>query len=73
MTTISIPITTELNQFIDEQVALGNASSKADLIRRVLLKFKEEEFINSVRKAKQEIKDGKVLRGDLDTLEKGFN
>lgn len=73
MTTISIPITTELNQFIDEQVALGNASSKADLIRRVLLKFKEEEFINSVRNAKQEIKDGKALRGDLDTLAKGFN
>lgn len=73
MTTISIPITAELNQFIDEQVALGNASSKADLIRRVLLKFKEEEFINSIRKAKQEIKDGKALTGDLDILAKGFN
>ncbi len=72
MTTISIPLNNELNNFIDEQVRLGNASSKAELIRRAIIKFKEDEFINSILKAKQEIKEGKALKGDLDELTKGF-
>jgi Arc/MetJ-type ribon-helix-helix transcriptional regulator len=72
MTTISIPLKEELNNYIDEQVRLGNASSKADLIRRALIKYKEDEFVDTVRKATQEIKDGKALEGDLDTLAKGF-
>lgn len=72
MTTISIPITSELNSFIDEQVRLGNASSKAELIRRAIIKFKEDAFINSILKAKQEVRDGKALSGDIDELAKGF-
>lgn len=73
MTTISIPLNIELNDFINEQVRLGNASSKAEFIRRAIIKFKEDEFIKSILNAKQEIKDGKALRGDLDELAKGFN
>ena len=73
MTTISIPITNELNEFIGEQVELGKASSKADLIRRAIIKFKDDEFITSVLMAKQEIKEGKALVGDLDKLAGGFN
>ncbi|MDO8575389.1 MAG: hypothetical protein Q7R78_01670 [bacterium] len=72
MTTISIPLNSELNSYIDEQVRLGNASSKAELIRRAIIKFKEDEFINTILKAKQEIRDGKALKGDLDKLAKGF-
>jgi Arc/MetJ-type ribon-helix-helix transcriptional regulator len=73
MSTISIPITSELNQFIEDQVSLGKATSKAELIRRAIIRFKEEEFISSVLEAKKEIKEGKALTGDLDTLAKGFN
>jgi len=73
MTTISIPITNELNEFIDEQVELGKVASKAELIRRAIIKFKDDEFITSILKAKQEIKEGKALVGDLDKLAKGFN
>jgi Arc/MetJ-type ribon-helix-helix transcriptional regulator len=72
MTTISIPLNNELNEYIDTQVRLGNASSKAELIRRAIIKFKEDEFVNSILKAKQEIKDGKALKGDLDELASGF-
>ena len=72
MTTISIPLNNELNDYIEEQVKLGNASSKAELIRRAIIKFKEEEFVQTILKAQQEIKDGKVLTGDLDELAKGF-
>ena len=72
MTTISIPITTELNEFIDEQVRLGNASSKAELIRRAIVKFKEDQFLMDILEAEQEVRDGKVFTGDLDKLAKGF-
>ncbi len=73
MTTISVPITNELNEFIEEQVELGKVSSKAELIRRAIINYKEEEFIKSIMQAKQEVKEGKVFTGDLDELAKGFN
>jgi Arc/MetJ-type ribon-helix-helix transcriptional regulator len=72
MTTITIPINDVLNGFINEQVKLGNASSKADLVRLAIQRYKEEQFIKEIREAKQEIQDGKGLVGDLDLLEKGF-
>lgn len=72
MTTISIPLNNELNSYIDEQVKLGKAASKAELIRRAIIKYKEDEFINTILQAEQEVKDGRALKGDLDTLAKGF-
>lgn len=72
MTTISIPISGELNEYIDEQVRLGNAASKSELIRRAIQKYKEDEFVQTILRAQQEIKDGKILSGDLDTLAEGF-
>lgn len=72
MTTITIPLNTDLNDFIEEQVRLGNAASKADIVRRAISRLKEEEFIKTILSARQEIKDGKVLSGDLDELAKGF-
>ncbi len=72
MTTITIPLNNDLNDFVEEQVKLGNASSKAELVRRAIIKYKEDEFINAVLKAKQEIKEGKVLTGTLDDLAQGF-
>lgn len=72
MTTITIPINKSLNDFIDEQVRLGVASSKADLVRNAIKLYKEEKFIKDVLLAKQEIADGKGLKGDLDELAKGF-
>ncbi|MFA6158103.1 MAG: hypothetical protein WC763_00540 [Candidatus Paceibacterota bacterium] len=72
MTTITIPINDSLNDFVNEQVRIGNASSKADLVRRAIQKMKEDEFVQMVLAAKREIKDGKILKGDLDQLAKGF-
>jgi Arc/MetJ-type ribon-helix-helix transcriptional regulator len=72
MATISIPISGELNEYIDEQVRLGNAASKAELIRRAIQKYKEDEFVHTILRAKQEIKDGKALFDDIDSLAKGF-
>ena len=72
MTTVTIPLSDTLNNYINEQVKLGNASSKADLVRRAIAKYKEEEFVNSILQAEQEIRDGKALSGDLDELARGF-
>ena len=72
MANISIPIKEDLNNYIEEQVRLGNASSKADLIRRALIRYKEDEFVNTVIRAEREIEEGKALKGDLDALAKGF-
>lgn len=72
MSTITIPLTPELEQFIETQLSIGNAKSKAELVRRALQKLKEDEFIKSVLLAKQEIADGKALSGDIDKLASGF-
>jgi Arc/MetJ-type ribon-helix-helix transcriptional regulator len=72
MANISIPIPNELNEFIDEQVRTGKASSKADLVRRAIKLFKEEEFIKDVLEAEEDVKRGRVFKGDLDTIAKGF-
>ncbi len=65
MTTITIPINSELNDFIDEQVKLGSASSKADLVRRAIIKYKEDALLHEILIARQEIIDGKGVEGDL--------
>ena len=72
MTTITVPITAELNNFINNQVKLGEASSKADLVRRAIQNMKEDVFIRHILEAKAEAKAGKLLKGDLDHLSKGF-
>lgn len=72
MTTITIPITSDLNDFINDQVKIGEASSKADFVRRAIQKMKEEIFIRQILQAKQEAKQGKLLKGDLNKLAKGF-
>jgi len=72
MTTVSIPLKQHLNDYLDEQVKLGKASSKADLIRRAIIKYKEDDFVATITTARQEIEDGNILAGDLDELAAGF-
>ena len=72
MTTITIPITNDLNDFINSQIKIGGASSKADFVRRAIQKMKEDIFVQQILQAKQEAKEGKLLKGDLDKLAKGF-
>jgi len=72
MTTITVPLNTELNEFINEQVKLGKVPNKAELVRAAILKYKEDALITELLKAKQEAKEGKLFTGDLDTLAKRF-
>ncbi|MFA5997210.1 MAG: hypothetical protein WC791_01830 [Candidatus Paceibacterota bacterium] len=70
MSTISVPLPPELEKFINNQIKSGNAANKADVVRRALVRFAEDEAVRDVLEASQEVKDGKVLRGDLRELAK---
>ena len=70
MTTLSVPVSAKLEEFIDQMVERGRAANKADVVRKALDLLAEEEAIASVLKAEQEIREGKILRGDLRDLMK---
>ena len=68
MTTISIPITAEQEKFIRSYIKEGKAENKAQVVRRALAYFAEEEAIRVVLEAEREIWEGKGIRGDLKKL-----
>lgn len=63
--TASLPV--ELVTYINEK-ARGELSSKSDIIRRAILKMKEDDFWEEIRLASQDVKNGKTYKGDLDDL-----
>ena len=70
MTTLSIPISPELEKFVTGMVEQGHAANKADVVRKALKKLSEDEAVTAVLQAEQEWREGKILRGDLDSLAK---
>ncbi len=66
MSTLSVPLTPQLEKFIIAQVKSGHASNKADVVRRALTKFSEDAAVQAVLDAAME----PTLRGDLRTLAK---
>lgn len=67
MSTISVPLSPELQHLLDSLVT-SSGTNRAEVMRRALEWFAEEEAVNAVRKSEQEIADGKVLRGDARTI-----
>lgn len=67
---LSIPLSGDLAQRIDELVKSGVAPNKAALARKAIEFFAEEHAVNMVMQAEQEMRDGKLLEGDLDELAK---
>ena len=72
MTTISVPIPAHMEEFIKRQIKSGQAANKADVVRKALLRMSEEEAINDILEARKEVREGKILRGDLRELAKKF-
>ncbi len=68
MTTISVPIPAHMAEFIDNQIKIGDASNKADVVRRALISYAEKKAIDDVLEAMKE----PSLRGDLRELAKKF-
>lgn len=72
MSTLSIPISSEQERFIDGYIKEGKADNKAQVVRRALSQFAEEEAIRVVLEAAQEVKDGKIIRGDIREILKRY-
>jgi putative addiction module CopG family antidote len=70
MSTLSVPLTPQLEEFINDQIKSGRAANKADLVRRALKAMSEEEAVQAVLSAQKEIAEGKGLHGDLRELMK---
>lgn len=70
MSTLSVPLPPSLDEFISGQVKKGLASNKAEVVRKALRLLQEEEALYAVLRSEQEVKEGKVLRGNLKVLAK---
>lgn len=70
MTTISVPINAKLEEFINHMVKTGVGSNKADVVRRALTKYAEDQAVEAVMQSMRELKQGKALKGDLEDVEK---
>ena len=72
MSTISVPLPANLEEFVNRMVKSGEAANKADVVRKALKRMSDEEAINAVLEAEKEINLGKGLSGDLRELAKIF-
>jgi len=68
MSTISVPLTPELEEKIESLVKNGVGANKADVMRKALYRLSEEEAIKAVLQAEKE----PTLHGDLRELAKKF-
>jgi putative addiction module CopG family antidote len=72
MSTISVPLPPNLEEFIEKQIREGKAENKAQVVRQALRRMSEEEAIEAVLRAEREVGEGKVYRGDLRKIMKKF-
>ena len=68
MSTLSVPLTPELEAFIKQQVKSGKAANKAHVARYALQRLSDEEAIADVLRAQKE----PTIRGDLRELVKKY-
>lgn len=72
MTTITVPVTKELQSFIESEIRAGTSDSKAHLVRYALGRLQEERALARLQEAETDIKEGRVYQGDLKKLLKKF-
>lgn len=68
MTTLSVPVSGDLEKFINRMVKEGKGANKADVVRRALHLYEENKILETILKAEGE----PTLRGDLRELMKKF-
>jgi len=70
MATISVLFPQDLQDFIEEQIKLGNAETKAEVVRRAVRHLKEDEEFERLEKSHAQYKRGEVYERNLETLGK---
>lgn len=73
MTTLSVPILPKHEKFIKKLVLSGKAANKAHAVRQALEWYEEEEILKNILLSEEDIKRGKVFRGDLKKILNNFN
>ena len=68
MSTLSIPLSAELEGVVDGFVKSGYGANKADVVRKALKKLSEDQAVEAVLRAQME----PSLKGDLRDLMKKF-
>ena len=64
MTTVSVPLPADLLKALEQYICQGSGRKKAEVMRRALEKYLEDEAVQAVLLASKEPR----LRGDLDEL-----
>ena len=70
MSTLSVPLTPQQDQFVSRMVKAGYAENKAQVVRKALRSLAEEQFLADIREAEADIKAGRIYYGDLRELAK---
>ena len=68
MSTISVPLPANLEEFVNRMVKSGEAANKADVVRKALRRMSDEEAVEAILRAQKEPN----LKGDLDVLARKF-
>ena len=68
MTTITVPIDDQLNEFIKEMIENDNAETKAGVVRMALRKLREDQLFKEIVLARESVRKDGVFSGDLDEL-----
>ncbi len=72
MTTITVPINSELEQFINDELKSGKGESKAHIVRYALTRLREERALERLHEAEIDIKEGRIYQGSLRSLIKNM-
>lgn len=73
MTTITVPINSELEEFIKSEIKNGSSETKAHVVRYALMRLREERALERLSEAEGDIKEGRVYKGNLSVLAKKFS
>lgn len=68
MSTLSVPLSGDMLKQIESLIDQGVASNKADLVRKAINKYIEDQVVEAILRASKE----PSLEGDLDELAKKF-
>lgn len=68
MATISISLNKSSEDCLDALVADGVGSSRSDVVRRAVEQLAEDEAVRRILESQQEVKEGKIIRGDIDEI-----
>jgi Arc/MetJ-type ribon-helix-helix transcriptional regulator len=72
MATLSVPLTADLEDFIQSMIEDNKAETKAQVVRMALRQAREDKFFSDLEESSDQVKKGEYYGGDLDKLAKNI-